>query len=88
MQIYEHFPGIIEETSLWVVGVLCVVLAFIFFPLADLLFLHIENQSYLMHWETLSLKTYCLSLRVILSAKSCEIIIDFKSQQQKYLICR
>lgn len=61
---------------------------FSFFPLADLLFLHIENQSSLMHWETLSLKTRCLSLWVILSAKSCEIIIDFKSQQQKYLIFR
>lgn len=56
------------------------------FFLLDLLFLHIENQSYLMHQETFSLKTRCLSLWVILSAKSCKIIIDFKSQQQKYLI--
>lgn len=59
---------------------------FFFFSLPDLLFLHIENQSHLMHRETLSLKAHCLSLWVILSAKSCEIIIDFKSQQQKYLI--
>lgn len=90
-QFYAYLSSIIEKTWLWIevflfgLGSLDL---FGFFPLADLLFLHMKNQSHVIHWETLSLKTLCLSLWVILWAKSCKIVIDFKSQQQKYLIFR